>query len=113
APGRREPEPLATMRKLYSARPFLSRRRRNRDGPGPRLTASWSAVRAPDITASAVARSSSKCWKSRLLLNVDTARLAVAILPSAVIAMFTKTNGRSLPRFELRALVDSRLLGMR
>ena len=52
-----------------------------------------STVRAPAITASAVARISSKWSRSRPLPNVETARLAVAILPSAVIAMLMKTNG--------------------
>ena len=50
-------------------------------------------VLAPAITASAVARSLSRCSWSRALPNDDTARFAVAIFPSAVIAMFTKTNG--------------------
>ena len=59
-----------------------------------------STVRAPDITASAVARSSSKCSRSRGLPNDFTARFDVAIFPSAVIAMFTSTNGS----FEFRVL---------
>src|SRR2546422_11547341 len=77
-----EPEPLTRTRRLYSARPLCNRSRRNLAGPGPRLTICSLTVRAPDITASAVARSSSKCLKSCLLLKVDTARLAVAVLPS-------------------------------
>ena len=93
ASGLSEPLPLTMMRKLYSASPFLSRKRRNLAGPGPRLMAAESTVRAPAITASAVARNSSKCLWSRALPNDDTARFAVAIFPSAVIAMFTKTNG--------------------
>ena len=62
--------------------------------------AAESTVRAPAITASAVARSLSRCSWSRALLNDATARFAVAIFPSAVIAMFTKTNGS----FGLRTL---------
>ena len=89
------PERLTTMRRLYSARPRLSRRRRNFAGPGPRLIGLRSAVRAPAITASTVARSSSRCSWSRRLPKEETARLAVAILPSAVMAMFTNTNGKS------------------
>src|SRR5439155_22526031 len=91
--GLSEPEPLATTRRLYSASPLLIRNRRYRAGPGPRLTPSCCTVRAPDITASAVARSSSRCSKSRRLLKVDTTRLAVAILPSTLIAMSINTNG--------------------
>jgi hypothetical protein len=62
--------------------------------------AAESTVRAPAITASAVARNSSKCLWSRVLPNDDTARFAVAIFPSAVITMFTKTKGS----FGLRTL---------
>ena len=97
AAGLIEPLPLTMMRKLFSISPFLSRKRRNLAGPGPRLMAAESTVRAPAITASAVARNSSKCFWSRMLPNDDTARFAVPIFPSAVIAMFTKTNGSLEP----------------
>ena len=56
ARGLTEPEPLTITRKLYSASPRLSRCRRNFAGPGPRLMGAESTVRAPAITASAVAR---------------------------------------------------------
>lgn len=91
--GLSEPLPLTMTRKLFSINPFLSRNRLNLAGPGPKLMAAESTVRAPAITASAVARNSSKCSWSCVLPNDDTARFAVAIFPSAVIAMFTKTNG--------------------
>ena len=52
-----------------------------------------STVRAPAITASAVARKASRCSWSRVLVNDDTARLAVAIFPSAVIAILISTKG--------------------
>ena len=93
AQGLTEPERLTITRKLYSAKPRLSRRRRNFAGPGPMVVDAESTVRAPAITASAVARNSSKCPRSRGLPNDVTARFAVAIFPSAVIAMFTSTNG--------------------
>ena len=93
ARGLTEPERLTITRKLYSASPRWSRYRRNFAGPGPRLMGAESTVRAPAITASAVARKSSRCSWSRALPKDETARLAVAIFPSAVIAMFTSTNG--------------------
>ncbi len=104
------PEPLTTTRRLYSAKPFFSRSRRNRAGPGPRFTSPELTVRAPDMTASAVARNSSRCSKSRRLVKVETAWLAVAILPSAVIAMLTKTSGSPgsrLVRFEFNDRLPS------
>src|SRR5213075_2994077 len=76
-----------------SARPRFTRLCRYSAAPGPRVTGLRSTVRAPDITASAVMRSSIICSLSRLLLNEEDARLAVAILPSAVIARFRKTKG--------------------
>ena len=67
---------------------------------GPSVTFAPSTVRAPAITASAVALRSSKWSWSRQLPNEDTARLAVAIFPSAVMAMFTRTKGRGAPALE-------------
>ena len=92
--GLSDPDPLTTTRRLDSARPLRTRRRRNLGPPCPRVTGWASTVRAPAMTASAVARRSSRfCW-SRALPKVDTEPLAVAILPSAVIAILMRTNGR-------------------
>lgn len=61
--------------------------------PGPRVTPGVATVRAPAITASAVARSSIMCSRSRSLPKGTNSRLAKAIFPSAVIAKLEKTNG--------------------
>src|SRR5204862_3620265 len=52
-----------------------------------------STVRAPAMTASARARSSSKSSRSRRLLNGTKWRVVGANLPSAVVATLIKTNG--------------------
>ena len=96
ASGLTLPERLTMMRRLNSARPRRKRRRRYLAGPGPRVTGLESTVRAPAITASAVARSWSRCSWSRRLPNEETRRLAVAIFPSAVIAMLTRTKGKGV-----------------
>ncbi len=58
ARGLIEPLPLTMTRKLYSASPRLSRSFRNCSPPVPKMDREISTVRAPHITASAVARSS-------------------------------------------------------
>src|SRR3954468_10066908 len=80
-------------RRLYSARPLRTRARRYFSEPGPRVTALRSTVRAPDITASASVRSSIMCALSRWEPKFGMARLALAILPSALMARFRKTKG--------------------
>ena len=93
ARGLTKPLPLTMTRKLCAANPRFNRNRRNFAGPGPRLIGADATVRAPAMTASAVARNSNRCSWSRALPKDETIRFIVAILPSAVIAMFTSTNG--------------------
>ena len=94
---------------IVSAKPRRSRSRRKRAGPGPSLTRSRSIVRAPDMTASAVARSSSRCCRSRGPPNGSKWRLAGAILPSAVIATLIRTKGRAGFFFILAKAVQPRI----
>ena len=55
-----EPEPLTTIRKFCLAKPARSRRCSYAAPPASSVTGAESTVRAPHITASAVARSVSR-----------------------------------------------------
>ena len=55
-----EPEPLTMIRKFCLAKPARSRRRSYAAPPASSVTGAESTVRAPHITASAVARSASR-----------------------------------------------------
>src|SRR5580692_66337 len=65
------------------------------------VTPGVSTVRAPAMTASAVARSSCICSRSRSLPKGTNSRLANAIFPSAVMAKLENTKGN----FEFFALI--------
>ena len=60
APGSTEPEPLTTIRRFCLAKPARTRRRSYAALPASSVTAAESTVRAPHMTASAVARSESR-----------------------------------------------------
>jgi len=94
ARGSMVPAPLTMTRRFSSARPRDLRLRRNISPPAFIVTGKASIVRAPAMTASAVARRSIICRRSRALPKGAKRRWPWAILPSAVMATLMRTNGR-------------------